>query len=394
MGRAGGLPGNEESEEGSHVLRRSFCVFAALALLFASARGRAEAVLPASLLQVDAYAFAGNTALQTVTLPQGALEIGDGAFQDCGNLSRVYIPATVEALGQDILTGCRDDVLVVTEYGSAAMEYARRGSLDYQADTCYRALLIGQIYETDEINRLYGTQNDLSAMRSVLNQFSTTPYQISSRCDLTGPEILNAVSVAFSGAKSSDVSLLYYTGHGKFSNDSELQGAFVGADMNSYVTATQLRAALDKIPGRKIVIIDACYSGAMLRGKSTRAENTQAMTAADFVSSFVSAFAMRSKGSLAGNGYFLLAAAAADEESYEIDYPDGFSIGLFTSYFAKACGWDAKAQALTPAYADTDGGGVLSLQEIYAYLAAPLSKYSQSVQVYPASCRWFGLLRR
>ena len=45
--------------------------------------------MPDGVVRIDAYAFASNTYLQTVSLPLGLLSIGFAAFKDCANLDTV-----------------------------------------------------------------------------------------------------------------------------------------------------------------------------------------------------------------------------------------------------------------------------------------------------------------
>ena len=62
-----------------------------------------------------------------------------------------------------------------------------------------------------------------------------------------------------------DVSLFYYSGHGANSvgadgNPTSYHAALVGT-FQTYVSIARLKTELDKIPGKKVIIIDACHSG-------------------------------------------------------------------------------------------------------------------------------------
>ena len=363
--------------KGKHLL--------ALLLLFLFALSSAwaeQAALPASLTEIEPYAFAGDASLREVTLPEGVREIGEGAFQGCAGLGWITVPNSVTAIGQDALAGCAEDLLIRTVSGSAAHQWALAHETDYQADTVYRALLIGQTYDSNAVLRLEGPRNDIAAMQSCLNGFSGTAYRVRVERNLTAQGMLDAIADAFSAAQPQDVSLVYYSGHGIFSNDVQQQGALLGVDAWNSVTASQLRAALDGVAGRKIVIIDACYSGNMI-APTARAASPSAFTAADFAASFISAFSRKSRANLAGQGYFVLTAAAQDEESYE-DEVDGTTMGLFTACFTKGC---------ADGTADLNHNGVFTLNELYQYTAEKMLAESQHVQVYPSACAWFGLLR-
>lgn len=61
------------------------------------------------------------------------------------------------------------------------------------------------------------------------------------------------------------MSLFYYSGHGANSlgadgNPTSYHAALVGT-FQTYVSIARLKTELDKIPGKKVIIIDACHSG-------------------------------------------------------------------------------------------------------------------------------------
>lgn len=356
-----------------------------------AAGGRCEALLPGQLTEIGAEAFSGDTAIREAVIPDGVVAIGERAFYGCANLAKITIHGGVTELGDQALAACTEDLLICTEPDSAACAYARANAIDYQAGTAYRALLIAQTYARDSTLTLEGPENDVAAVADCLEAFSETPYRVSVARELTAQGILEAVGEAFGSATPQDVSLLYYSGHGVFSQDAQAQGALLGADGQDSVTAGQLRDALDRVPGRKIVIIDACYSGNFLNsGAALRSLPATAETAPveDFTASFIRAFSARKRGGLASEGYFVLTAASADEESYEALIDDSV-MGLFTSCLVEGCGWN---RADLPA--DDNANGVITLQEAYRYAVDALSTPWQHAQVYPASCTWFGMLRR
>lgn len=61
---------------------------------FEDARGLSTALLPSSLRQIEAYAFTGCTGLTELTLPEGLLSIGGGAFRETG-LREITFPASL-----------------------------------------------------------------------------------------------------------------------------------------------------------------------------------------------------------------------------------------------------------------------------------------------------------
>lgn len=388
----------------SRALAAALC--AVLALGAGCARAAEGLKLPAATVAIEAQAFAGDGGIRSVTVPAKVRSIGEGAFRDCANLGLAIVPATVESIGEDAFAGCAEDLLICTGAGSAALEYAREHRIDYQAGTVYRALLVGNTYKSSELNRLYGPENDVNAMKSCLLQCGTTGFQVCVRRDLDSDGMLRAIRETFSGAKAEDVSLFYYSGHGELTEDGAGQSALVGDDGSSLLTASALRNALDAIPGRKIVVIDACYSGgfipesqsdsadAAVHAASTAADGVDAEDAgfAAFADGLIRTFRLRQRGGRADD-YFVLTACAKDEVSYE-DWEADTSLGQFTSCFVKGCGWDAARRAAKIMAADADGNEVVTLREIAAYTSREVLPLGQHVAVYPEDCGWFGLLRK
>ena len=382
------------SMKGGTMARRLRFLLGVLLISSICAARAEQLALPAQLTVIGAEAFAGNEEISEVVIPEGIVSIGDCAFSECSRLGWITIPQSAEELGEGFVSGCADDLLIRTSAQSAACRYAQENQIDYQAGTVYRALLIGQTYPNIPALKLNGPQNDVDAMARCLERFDDTRYQTTVCMNLTAGEMLSAIHETFADAADEDVSLIYYSGHGAASDDFSQRGALLGADNEGAVSAEQLRSALDGVAGRKIVIIDACYSGSMLSDVqcASLSLNDDAMTAEAFVDSFIAAFLRRGRSGLAGGGYFVLAAAAEDEESFEGQVGDRI-MGLFTASLIKGCGYDALNRCETALLADANANGVLTLQEIFQYVRRALIGEGQHAQVFPAGCRWFGLFR-
>ena len=322
---------------------------------------------------------------ESAVIPSGATGIDAEAFAGCISLSQITIPASVQTIGKDAFADSELPLLIRTQPQSAAMAYAIANHIDFQADTTYRALLIGQSAYTGG-GKLYGTLTDVKTMAHMLTGFQQTPYQATTCIDLTGEEIKTAISSAFAAAQPQDVSLLYYSGHGLAS------GSLCGVD-GSAVSAQALRACLDEIPGRKIVIVDACYSGALI-GRAADSEK-----AADgFTDAFLSAFSWKSRSNLAADQYFVMTAAHSSQQSVEVQSASR-SYGLFTYYLAKGCGYDQYFSSFRDRLADANGDQVLTFDEAFQYAKtktrthAQAYQMTQEAQVWPEDCDWFGFLR-
>ncbi|MBR6569679.1 MAG: caspase family protein, partial [Clostridia bacterium] len=252
----------------------------------------------------------------------------------------------------------------------------------------YRALLIGNTYPGEGDTYLPGPDADARAMKSMLATMTGTPYTATVKTNLTASGMTSAIASAFAGATANDVSLLFYSGHGVYSEETEYLGALYGTG-STMLTINQLRAALDQIPGKKIVIMDSCHSGAAI-GKSVTISSSgytavQNLSNA-FNSAVISAFASRSKANLATSDYYVMTASHSTEESQSVTWNGTDYVGLFAYAMMKGCGYDSRNSAsISSLYADTNGDKQISLAEAYAYGYANAKTYNsnQNAQVYP-----------
>ena len=84
-----------------------------------------------SVTEIGKGAFCGSDVNQ-VELSEGLLTIGDEAFKDCGELTRISIPASVTMMGNDIFSGCADTFVVTVEAGSYGEVWARTCGYAYE----------------------------------------------------------------------------------------------------------------------------------------------------------------------------------------------------------------------------------------------------------------------
>lgn len=224
--------------------------------------------------------------------------------------------------------------------------------------TVYRALLIGNTYP-GAINSLPGPDNDLFSMLTVLNSMNGTPFTTRSAQNLTAGGMQAAIATTFAGAQPSDVSLLYYSGHG------ESNGALVGVN-NTYLSVYGLRAALQKIPGTKIVILDCCYSGNVIARSATAEEPNPAA----FNRAVISGLTARSRSSenLEDEGYVVITACRKDQRSNTMSDPsNGSFFGVFTYGLCYGSGYDEWQRViLSNMPADADGNRAIALGEAIA----------------------------
>jgi len=349
--------------------------------------------------------FSCHARASEIVIPDGTTAIEAEAFANCSAVQTVVIPDTVTAIGENAFLNCGEAMLIRAGAGSAGAAYAQANRIDYMAGTEYRALVIAQTYP-GTIKELAGPANDARAVSRCLQNLSTTPFTVRTEENLSPDGMISAISSCFAAADSNDVSLVYYSGHG------EPDGSLLGADEDfSTLPPTQLRAALDSIPGRKVVIVDACYSGKLiseedtgsgtLRGERTaKAASDEAGAGAEnFVNAFQAAFRYRLRGALNSDLYFVITAARETEMSMEdYIYSGGMQacMGVFTFGFCRGCGWDGPANQSCGLLADRNGDRAVSIQEAYAYARSIALTYnrSQSAAVWPADCRWFAPIRK
>lgn len=69
-------------------------------------KGITSITIPGSVTNIGAFAFSFCTNLTSVTMSNGLVSIGDGAFYKCSRLSQVTIPGSVTAIGNDAFSFC------------------------------------------------------------------------------------------------------------------------------------------------------------------------------------------------------------------------------------------------------------------------------------------------
>ena len=258
--------------------------------------------------------------------------------------------------------------------------------------TIYRALLIGNTYAGTS-DEMPGSANDVAGMRQMLSRMSATPYRITTRSELTADGMVSAIQNTFAAATPNDVSLFYFSGMGFNGLNTSYHGALVGTG-STYLTVAHLKAVLDQIPGKKIVILDSAHSGQMIArsgGESTVSEGE--LNA--FNRNVVMAFSAETRGEtdLANSGYYVITAAHSTEDRATMGYDaegDGILEKRYSIFAYSLCygsGWNLATGSGRGMAADSDGDGVITLNEAYSYARykAKQSNPGQTAQVYPAN---------
>lgn len=88
--------------------------------------------LPNTVTIIGWAAFYGCTSLETFVVNEGATRIMDFAFYDCTSLTKLYIPASVTTIDEDILGSAKDTVTIYCKSGSVAETYAIEKGINYE----------------------------------------------------------------------------------------------------------------------------------------------------------------------------------------------------------------------------------------------------------------------
>ena len=288
----------------------------------------------------------------------------------------------------------------------------------------YRALLIGNTY-TGESNELPGCNNDVDGMRTMLGRMTATPYSVTVKKNIRAEEILSSISSTFGNASYNDVSLFYYSGHGANSlgadgNPTSYHAALVGT-FQTYVSIARLKTELDKIPGKKVIIIDACHSGQFIARDGTMTQvsssafnsqvvnlfanddqlsgdvsRTAVVLAADgseLLSEEAPAFIDRAGDTnFAKSGYYVITACRSEEKSVSTGYDSNGDgkidryFGLFTYGLCYGNGWNlARNSAISALNADLNKDSKVTLYEAYVYAKVMAQSHNpnQTAQIWP-----------
>ncbi len=260
----------------------------------------------------------------------------------------------------------------------------------------YRALLIGN--SNYSYNPLPNHKVDVQAMQGLLTRSLTTKYAVTAKYDCSASSILRGIRDTFSGAKSNDVSLFYYGGHGL-----QYSGALCGVD-NRFVYPNELRDALLQIPGKVIVILECCHSGSMVANDTSKEDESDA---SDFNKAIVNALSgytipavdengiVSNDGELRESKFIVLTACEKYEESWNWWYYGSWadrSFGTFTKAMFNGLGCQWSSGVFTGKIpCDKNGDGIASLGECYTYIYNNATKINQEMGRNNAQhCMYYG----
>ncbi len=212
-----------------------------------------------------------------------------------------------------------------------------------------RALLIGCDHFVTQEDTWPAADLNLQMLKRVL-EGDRRGYEVISTASgtVTDEETLRReIEKAFSDAQTGDISLLYFSTHGLLRQEKAgYSASLVLSDgkKENEITGPELREITDQIPGKKIIIFDACSSGALI-GKGLSEPQNQVC--------------------FSGSDYKILCSAGGNEASWYWQTQDG---GHFSgaSYFNAVLTSGLNREPYCAADGNRDGE--VTLSEIYGYL--------------------------
>ena len=362
---------------------------------------------------------------------------------DCGKerwqTVTLTFPKKATYCGYMDLTGLDVNKLGFRLYEMPVAVYGKKGSrayvntgipVDGEANPVkYRALLVSEndFYWENATNPdrrwEHSTRNrgDVMLMQEVLKRVRTpdgSRYSVTVQHNTSLREFKQLVKNTFADADGNDVSLLFFASHGDSDDSSSKEdaGALSMASQGEHkpeeLRLSELRDLLLDVPGKVIVILGSCGSGAAVYANNGAVSDGQRLARAAeahnarVVDVFRSAdpgvvdatYAANTGELRRANKFYVLTAAAYREESWGTeDITPGTEYGnnYFALWLAEGVGKSGDMPA-DSRYAGNKNG-MVDLHELYRYIAGvgdhfPVDDgtyfYHQHVQVYPSDVRY------
>ncbi|TRU73787.1 MAG: caspase [Microcystis viridis Mv_BB_P_19951000_S69] len=208
------------------------------------------------------------------------------------------------------------------------------------------ALLIGVSEYSDGLRPISSAILDVEAMRRVLEPPDMGAFnQVTVLPNPDKGSMEKAVEDLFANRQRDDLVLLYFSGHGLKAQNARffLSTRETGRDQNGdFRRATALAASklqeyiTDSRSQRQIIILDCCFSGALVQGMPIKGE-------------------FNIQEELGGKGRAILTSSSPIEYSFESDNKD---LSIYTKYLV---------EGIETGAADKDGDQLISVNELHEY---------------------------
>ncbi len=180
---------------------------------------------------------------------------------------------------------------------------------------------------------------------------------VEKRLQITYSEFCDCFETFMTGVEESDITYLFITCHG-------MQPGLFSMFSDSYMTGQLLRNLLDQYEGKFVIMLDSCYSGAII-DRSGYLDQREAYDSME--SDFLTAFCNQTRsGDFEDSKYLVMCS------SKKIEVSNGFTNGnqtysLANIYWMLGCGWDVLNNTNSTWYADSNHDSIVSLHELYAF---------------------------
>ena len=208
------------------------------------------------------------------------------------------------------------------------------------------ALLIGVSEYSAGLSPISSAILDVEAMRRVLEHPDMGAFdQVTVLSNPDKGSMEKAVEVLFANRQKDDLVLLYFSGHGLKAQNARffLSTRETGRDQNGdFLRATALAASklqeyiTDSRSQRQIIILDCCFSGALVQGMPIKGE-------------------FNIQEELGGRGRAILTSSSPIEYSFESEDND---LSIYTKYLV---------EGIETGAADQDGDQLISVNELHEY---------------------------
>jgi hypothetical protein len=243
----------------------------------------------------------------------------------------------------------------------------------------YRALVVGEQNYPSGVR--VGGLNTAQGVADMLGVqvIDGETYEVKLLLDSTRRELVEGVDETFRDAKETDISLIYINCHGAYENGV----AYLRLHDETHITVEQLEQLLRPIPGKVIVMLDFCQSGAFV-GAGGEFERFSVRTGEVFSGGTA----------LTGGKYTVITSAAADQDSYRRSFTRGSdensTAAIMGRSLCEGAGWDLIYDRAVTLKADRNRDKRVTVQEIYEYTRRRVAHYlegtgvTQTVYLYPA----------
>ena len=250
----------------------------------------------------------------------------------------------------------------------------------------HKGLLIG-ITDYDSASDLNLTDDDAINMKTAL-ETTIFGYDLNILLDRVVKEDIDSLITNVQGLNENSVFTFFYAGHGGYSYSTNESYLFLSNGYRFYMS--ELRELLQQLPGKKLVVIDACNSGNFTQLLPGRDLVTAIRQANDqFNSGVINTFSQTTR-----NGepeFYVMTGSNISQSSWENSILQNGVFSFFLLDGIGDVGIDNPEEAFDYSFdADINNDRIVTLSEAHAY-AAPnveqfvhdLNGYHQSVQVFP-----------